>query len=222
MKIPIIEALETQTQWLSFNANKIPYAYVKSPLSLIDFQSSYLQITVVSKSLRDGRQAKKFSLGEPHSKDPIWALIESCQWSLNRLTKGLQSLDFSTNVRDNSALNIHKNLSIRQFFSKDKSVISPLLLQQYKALADEPKTWFLQDIKQLLSAEQYTDLKWLTKNPALNSIRAVLLQLISYPQGWRIDRQQQYIVLSLNSKFILRFRPVIEPSQPLPLLLNKL
>jgi hypothetical protein len=222
MKIPIIDSLETQSQWQIFDAKKPAYAYIKMPLSLIDFQSNYLQITVIDKGLRDGRQAKKFSLGEPHSTKPIWTLIKSCQWSLSRLIIELKALDFSSNVRDNSALNIHKDLSIRQFFSKDKSVISPLLLQQYRPLANEPNAWFLQDIKQLLSAEQYTDLKWLTKNTALSSIKAVLLQLVSYPQGWRIDRQKHYLVLSLNSKFILRLRPAIEPTQSQPLLLTKL
>ncbi|EPJ49327.1 MAG: hypothetical protein OFPI_25330 [Osedax symbiont Rs2] len=209
MKIPILQSLESQRQWLTFSAQEIPYAYINSPLSLVDFQSSFLQITAIEKNLRDGRRATKFSIGSKKSSEAAWALIESCQWSLKKVLAGLNSLDFSSNVRDNSALNVHSDLSVRQFFSKDKCVISPLLLQQLSPLTAQPRTWYLNDVKRLLSCEQYSDLKWLSKHPQFNSVHSVLLQLISYPEGWRIDRQKNYLVLSLKNTFILRFRPDI-------------
>ena len=209
MKIPILTSLESQRQWLTFSAQETPYAYVSSPLSLVDFQSSFLQVTAIDKNLRDGRRATKYSLGSKKSSEAAWALIESCQWSLKQVLQGLNALDFSSNVRDNSALNVHSDLSVRQFFSKDKCVISPLLLQQLSPLSTAPSAWYLNDVKRLLSCEQYSDLKWLTKHPQFNSVHAVLLQLISYPEGWRINRQNQFLVISLKNTFILRFRPEI-------------
>jgi len=222
MKIPILQSLESQRQWLTFSAQETAYAYINSPLSLVDFQSSFLQITAIDKNLRDGRHATKFSIGSKKSSEAAWALIESCQWSLRKVLAGLHALDFSSNVRDNSALNVHSDLSVRQFFSKDKCVISPLLLQQLSPLSTAPKTWYLNDIKRLLSCDQYSDLKWLTKQSQFNTVHAVLLQLISYPEGWRIDRQKNYLVLSLKNTFILRFRPVIDQSSEAMALLQKI
>ncbi|MEH6445827.1 MAG: hypothetical protein V7784_18180 [Oceanospirillaceae bacterium] len=222
MKIPILPALESQQQWLSFSAQQIPYAYVNSPLTLVDFQSTFIQITDISKNLRDGRQAQKFSVGARRSSSAAWQLIESSQWSLKRLMAGLNDLEFTSNVRDNSAINAHGELTLRQFYAKDKCVISPLLLQPLTPLKTMPKAWFLQDIKRVLSCEQYSDVKWLSQDPMLNSCAAVLMQLISHPQGWRIDRQHELLVLSLKKVFIMHFRPVIDPPLNTLITLQKL
>jgi len=220
MKIPILKSLESREQWLSFSAQETPYAYISSPLALVDFQTSFIMVTDINKNLRDGRRAKKFSIGAKLSNDPAWALIESSQWSLKVLLDKLNSLDFSSNVRDNSALNVHGDLTVRQFFSKDKCIISPLLLVQLAPLQKSPSAWFLNDVKRLLSCEQYKELKWLVKDPQLNSIKAVLMQLISHPEGWRIDMQKEKIVLSHKDVFILRFTPDIGVQTDLPLLLQ--
>jgi hypothetical protein len=195
MKIPILPALESQQQWLSFSAQQIPYAYVSSPLTLVDFQSTFIQITDIKKNLRDGRQAQKFSVGARKSSSAAWQLIENSQWSLKRLMAGLNDLEFTSNVRDNSALNAHGELTLRQSYAKDKCIISPLLLQPLTPLLALPKAWFLQDIKRLLSCEQYSDVKWLCQDPILNSCSAVLMQL-NHPQRSLIDRQKELLVLS--------------------------
>ena len=223
MKIPILKSLESKEQWLSFCAQEIPYAHISQPLSLVDFQTSFLLITDIKKNLRDGRRAKKFSMGSRLSNDAAWALIENCQWSLKSLLAKLTELDFSSNVRDNSALNIHTDLSLRHFFAKDKCIISPLLLEQLTPLQKPPRSWFLNDVKRLLSSDQYTDIKWLSKHPQLNSVKSVLIQLISYPEGWRIDMQKEKIVLSYRDTFILRFTPDISvQGEQRPLLLQHL
>jgi len=209
MKIPILKSLETHEQWRSFSALETPYAYTGTPLALVDFQTSFLMVTDIKKNLRDGRSAKKYSIGAKQSDEAAWALVESCQWSLKTLLVKLSSLDFNSNVRDNNALNVHSDLTLRQFFSKDKCIISPLLLAQLTPLQKSPKAWYLNDVKRLLSTDQYSDIKWLSKDPHLNSIKAVLMQLISHPEGWRVDMQKEKIVLSRNNAFILRFKPDI-------------
>ncbi|NQZ30191.1 MAG: hypothetical protein HRU06_02905 [Oceanospirillaceae bacterium] len=222
MKIPILKSLESREQWLSFCAQDIPYAYTSTPLALVDFQSTYLLITDIKKNLRDGRRAKKYSMGARLSNDAAWALVESCQWSLKTLLQKLSSLDFSSNVRDNSALNVHGDLTLRHFFSKDKCIISPLLLAQLTPVQNTPKSWFLNDVKRLLSTQQYSEVKWLSKDPQLTSVKAVLIQLISYPEGWRIDMQKDKIVLSYQDTFILRFTPDISVEAELPALMQQL
>lgn len=216
MKIAILETLETKQQWQDFSQRKIPYAYVLNPLSLVDFQSTFIQLTDIDKNLRDGRQAIKFSLGSRHSSQAAWALIENSQWSLNRLLQNLKTLDFNSNVRDNSILNVHGDLTVRQFFAKDKCVISPWLLQHLTPLSRAPKQWFLNDIKRLLSHQQITQLEWHNAPPDLSSIKAVLNALISYPQGWQVKSHGLQISLHYQKSEIVSFCAVINtlPDKP--------
>ena len=195
MKIAILETLETQQQWQDFSLRKIPYAYVLNPLSLVDFQSTFVQLTDIDKNLRDGRQAIKYSIGSRKSAQAAWALIEKCQWSLSQLLEELKTLDFSSNVRDNSVLNIHGDLTVRQFFAKEKCVISPWLLQHLTPLTRIPKKWYLNDIKRVLSSQQISNITWLDERAEMRSIPAILNTLISYPQGWQIDCEQGLITL---------------------------
>jgi hypothetical protein len=209
MKIAILETLETQQQWQDFSARKIPYAYVLNPLSLIDFQSTFIQLTDIDKNLRDGRQATKYSIGSRKSAQAAWALIEKCEWSLIQLFKQLKVLDFSSNVRDNSVLDIHGDLTVRQFFAKEKCAISPWLLQHLTPLTHTPKRWYLNDIKRLLSSDQISNITWLDDRPQMRSIKAILNALISYPQGWQIDTDNNLITLLYKRSPIVSFSALI-------------
>jgi hypothetical protein len=230
MKIPIIDALETQQQWLTFSAQKTPYAYINSPLTLVDFQSSFLQITQLKHNLRDGRQAKKYSVGDRTCEQAAWSLIEHNQWSLKKILVGLNTLNFSSNVRDNSILKAHSNITVREFFAKEKCIISPRLLQQLTPLVEAPQKWQISDIERMISHQQYSDLKWLSKDDSLNNIKAIVLQLISYPDSWQINIRKEQIILSQHRKFVLQLKPsvstntdkAITPSTSKPLLLQAL
>jgi len=209
MKIPIISALETKQQWLTFSVQKTPYAYINSPLTLVDFQTSFLQITQLKHNLRDGRQAKKYSVGDRASEQAAWHLIEHNQWSLKKILAGLNALNFNSNVRDNSILKAHSNITVREFFAKEKCIISPRLLQQLDPLEAAPKKWQISDIKRMISHQQYSDLKWLSKDDHLSSTKAIVLQLISYPDSWQINIRKEYIILSQHRKFVLQLKPSI-------------
>ncbi len=209
MKIAILETLETQQQWQNFSLRKIPYAYVLNPLSLVDFQSTFIQLTDIDKNLRDGRQAVKYSIGSRKSAQAAWLLIEKCQWSLSQLLRELKTLDFSSNVRDNSVLNIHGDLTVRQFFAKEKCVISPWLLQHLTPLTRIPNKWYLNDIKRVLSSQQISNITWLDERAEMRSIPAILNTLISYPQGWQINFAQGVITLLYKKSPIVSFTAVI-------------
>ncbi len=210
MKIPILKNLETEQQWLAFSRQTNAYAYISSPSCLVDFQTNFLLVTDIKKNLSDGRQALKYSLGDRNSQRAAWQLIETCDWSLRKLLAGFKRLDFSSNVRDNSVLNLHSNVSIRQFFAKDKCVISPALLQPLLPIKAPPSHWRLADVKNLLSCAQFYDLQWLSQKPEFHSIKAVLLQLISHAENWRMSMHKDFIVLSFNESFILQFKPKLQ------------
>ncbi|MGB1238528.1 MAG: hypothetical protein ACPG4U_09985 [Pseudomonadales bacterium] len=208
MKIPILPSLESRQQWLTFSAQEVPYAYISQPQCLVDLQSSFLQITLIDNQLRDGREALKYSLGSKRDSAPTWRFIESCQWSLAHIVKGLSVLSFDSNVRDNSLLKQHSDISVRQFFAKDKCIVSPVLLQPLRELSSASEKWELQQVQQLLLHRQYTQFSWLTKTPP-DSEQALLLQLISYPNSWKIIQRHNRIILAQNDSYIAQFSPAI-------------
>lgn len=205
MKIPILHSLETREQWQQFSRRKIAYAYVERPSTLVDFQSNYLLLTRIDKDLHDGRKAIKFSLGSKHSNKPCWQLIQRCKWSLNTVLSGLNSLNFNTNVRDNCALNIQGETTVRKFFSKEKSIISPNLLKPLGLLQSVPKHLEIGDIKNILCFGQYQDLEIKRNSFQFNSVKAILLQLISHPDSWHIEAFDHQVTLSFHSETILYF-----------------
>lgn len=210
MKIPILHSLETREQWQQFSRRKIAYAYVETPSTLVDFQTNYLLVTHIDKDLHDGRKAIKFSLGSRHSNRPSWQLIQRCKWSLNTVLSGLNNLDFNTNVRDNCALNIQGETTVRKFFSKEKSVISPSLLKPLGSLQSVPKHLEIGDIKNILCFGQYQNLEIKRNAFQFNSVKAILLQLISHPDSWDIEAFGQQVTLSFHSETILCFTAYIK------------
>jgi hypothetical protein len=215
MKIPILNALETREQWKDFSHREISYAYIDSPLTLIDFQTSYLLITTIDKNLHDGRLATKYSIGSKHSSDAAWELIKRCQWSLTKVLAGLNSLDFNTNVRDNCALNIQGDTTVRKFFSKEKAIISPNLLKPLTRLATTPKHFDVEQVSQLLCFEQYTQLEILPNPFKFNSVKAILLQLISHPSSWEVMQKKEKISLKFHNDTVLSCCVKIEPQNKL-------
>ncbi|KGK41975.1 hypothetical protein LH51_10735 [Nitrincola sp. A-D6] len=99
MLIRILPSLESREAWLNFFRREIPYCLVDDQATLVDFQSTYLQLTHLNTSLSD---PIRYTLGARTSLEPAWQLIKRCNWSLKAVLEGLDSLEFSSNARDNA------------------------------------------------------------------------------------------------------------------------
>ncbi len=189
MLIRVLATLNHREHWINLCQRESPYCFVEAPESLVDFQSGYLQITLLAGNIRDGREAVKYSLGARHSLEPAWALIKACNWRLDTLIEGLESLDFSSNVRDNSLLGVHTDLSVRRFFAKDRHISSPSRLGLLAPLQQAPDIWDAQNLCRLLANEQWQDLQpqlSAATDAASRPIDAsqLLLQMLDQPEHW--------------------------------------
>ncbi|WP_139303133.1 hypothetical protein [Neptunomonas phycophila] len=211
MHIPVLNQLETRTDWVSFFRRERSYAYVQQPLCLIDLQSTYLQLTLLDNEQLDGRSAIKYSLGSRRSVEPAWRLIKSCNWQLSVLVAGLNTLGFDSNVRDNSFLQRHTDLTVRKFFAKDKQIIAPSLIGQITPTTHIPSEWNISSVKSLLSHQQYKDCIYLPapKQPA--PMKAILLRLIDSPKSWTVQTSHDgSLLLFYRNKGIVQLTPDIK------------
>ncbi len=158
MIIRVLPQLNSRQQWIDFCRREMPYCFVEQPQCLIDFQSTHLQITLLSNRTQ-GKDAIKYSLGSRRSVEPAWQLIRACHWDLNTLLTGLEQMDFSSNVRDNSLLGVHTDLTARKFFSKERSVIAPSSVGLLKPLGQAPDIWSGEHLLRLIANGQYSDLR---------------------------------------------------------------
>lgn len=158
MLIRVLPALNHRDHWINLCQRESPYCFVETPETLIDFQSGYLQITLLHGHIRDGREAIKYSLGARHSLAPAWALIKACNWRLDTLIAGLEALDFGSNVRDNSLLGVHTDLSVRRYFARERHISSPSRLGLLTPLQQAPDIWDAQNLCRLLANDQWQDL----------------------------------------------------------------
>ncbi len=91
--------------------------------------------------------------------EPVWRLIKSCNWDLKVIIEGIEKMDFSSNVRDNSILKVHTDLSARKFFSRERCLVSPQAIGVLKPLASVPEIWDRHVLNRLISNGQFKALQ---------------------------------------------------------------
>ncbi|WP_372738097.1 hypothetical protein [Neptunomonas sp.] len=214
MHIPVLNQLETRTEWISFFRRERSYAYITNPLCLVDLQTTYLQITLLKEDMLDGRQATKFSLGSKSSIEPAWKMIKACNWQLSGIIDGLVSLKFNSNARDNAFPGIHRDLTVRKFFAKDKQLLAPTLIGPLSPLTQEPESWSINDVCRLLSHHQYSHSKFLPQPLKPAPLRSMLLKIIDSPYGWTVTNNGTEITLSYLNKALLSIQPDIKKPAP--------
>ncbi|MFC6672540.1 hypothetical protein [Marinobacterium aestuariivivens] len=179
--IRVLPALDCRDHWIDLCRREHPYCFVETPETLVDFQTSYLQLTLLDGGVLDGREAIKYSLGSRLSLEPAWALIRACHWKLATLLDGLEQLDFSGNVRDNSLLGVHTDLTVRKFFAKDSHIRSPSRLGLLDPLIAAPAIWSGNALARLLANDQFRELRG---EKAETDATALLLQILEQPSEW--------------------------------------
>lgn len=230
MNIRCLPHLNDRAAWLAFCQREVSYCYTAQPEALVDFQTSYLLITLLEKRTRNGKQAVKFSVGSKTSMQPAWNFIKACDFNLQRMTDGLNQVDFNGNVRDNSLLKAHTDLTVRKFFSKERSVISPSHVGQLTPVLTEPEFWDLHLCCRLLANKQFTDLR--TEQSALpdNSefmvefkdiptptTESILIAMIDKPDNWQINRHpndSQRLIISRDNTPLYSLKAQYQPITP--------
>lgn len=214
MHIPVLNQLETRTEWISFFRRERSYAYITKPLCLVDLQTTYLQVTLLKEDMLDGRQATKYSLGSKSSIEPIWKMIKACNWQLSTIIDGLISLEFNSNVRDNAFPEMHRDLTVRKFFAKDKQLLAPTLIGPLTPLIAEPESWSISDVCRLLSHQQYSYSEFLPQPLKPAPLRSMLLKIIDSPYGWAVTTHGTEISLSYLNKALVKIQPDIKKPVP--------
>jgi hypothetical protein len=178
MIIRVLPQLESREEWLAFCRRETPYCLIDQPGCLVDFQTHFLQLT-----LFDTLPEVRYTLGSRRSMEPAWKLIKGCNWSLTRLIDGLASLEFGSNVRDNSLLGLSGDLSARRSFPRDRHLHSPASSRLLPALKQLPQQWNSHTLSCLLANEQFRDWREEQEDASLSAL-AVLLNLLEHPQQW--------------------------------------
>jgi len=230
MIIRVLPELENRDQWLSFLRREQPYCLVEQPECLVDFQTHFLQLTLfhplndqgrsnpLSNPLSNNsqRDPERYTLGSRNSMQPAWDLIRGCNWSLSTIIEGLAQLDFGGNVRDNSLLGLHGDVSVRKRFASERSLLPPSasgLLQPLKTL---PEQWSGDALCRLLANEQWRD--WQAESNERISPRALLLELQQNCDDWQVAHRGERLLLRRAGKPIVSFVP--DPTPPRPRLLE--
>ncbi|WP_421864669.1 hypothetical protein [Motiliproteus sp.] len=213
MNIRVLDSLQTRQQWIEFCRREQPYCFVRQPDVLVDFQSNHLQLTLLNRQVRHGQQALKYSIGSRTSVAPAWQFIKACQFDLCRMIELLQQQDFDGNARDNAALGLIRNITIRQFFAKERSVISPAFLGPLTPLTSVPEFWDLHSCCRLLANRQFDDLRCDSRShPSQGpNPRALLLALIEQPQHWQLQQRQDRLYIFKDQRHLYSLRPDIAP-----------
>ncbi|WP_415896563.1 hypothetical protein ACMXYX_11445 [Neptuniibacter sp. QD72_48] len=158
MIIPVLQQLNSRDQWMAFCRRELPYCFIESPECLVDFQTTFLKITLLPKDTLI-HDAVKYSLGSRTSMEPVWRLIKGCNWDLNAILTGLEQMAFDSNVRDNSLLKVHTDLSVRKYFSRERCLVSPNTLGLLEPLMAQPDIWDAQSLAKLISHQQFSSLQ---------------------------------------------------------------
>ncbi|MDO6562015.1 hypothetical protein Q4488_01360 [Amphritea sp. 1_MG-2023] len=216
MNIRCLPHLNTKQAWLSFCKREVSCCFTEQPEAMVDFQTTYLMITVLEQNTRQGKQAMKYSLGSRTSMAPAWKFIKACDFNLQRMIDGLAQINFDGNVRDNSLLKAHTDLTVRKFFSRDRLIISPGNLGRLIPLTAPPAHWSLRDLACLLANQQFRDMR--TEQLALPGndqfmiefrgiptpeIQETLVDIINQPEQWQVrphpNDTQRLIILRQNT-----------------------
>ncbi|QEW07230.1 hypothetical protein [Nitrincola iocasae] len=195
MLIRILPSLESREAWLNFFSREIPYCLVDDPTVLVDFQSTFLQLTQLNSGSSD---PIRYTLGARSSLEPAWQLIKRCDWSLKVVLEGLNSLAFNSNVRDNSHFNLPADLSVRKSFAREPR-LQPASRIMFPADSLSKEHFSVRQVAQLLHDEQYD--AWLSlKSTAPLSPHAVILSLCTEPHRWQADQRDQMLTLYLDGQ----------------------
>ena len=143
---------------MAFCRRETAYCFIESPECLLDFQSTFLKITLLPKDTLI-QDSVKYSLGSRSSMEPVWRLIKACNWDLKAIIEGIQKMDFSSNVRDNSLLKVHTDLSARKFFSRERCVVAPQSIGILEPLDAIPELWDKHTLHRMISNGQYKALQ---------------------------------------------------------------
>lgn len=187
MNIAVLSSLESKDNWLSFFRREHPYCLIDNPATLVDFQSTFLQLTCFKPNQED---AVRYTLGSRSSLEPAWQLIKGCGWSLQCVIQGLESLNFNTNVRDNSAFKIPSELSVRKSFAHEPRLnpfITPVTSNSINA----------DQLARILRSEQYHQFEMLCRSLS-PSIHSILLSLSTEPQKWTLSQEKSVIKAEFN------------------------
>jgi hypothetical protein len=214
MLIRVLPALNHRDHWIGLCQRESPYCFVETPECLVDFQTGFLQITLLEGAVRDGREAIKFSLGSRHSLEPAWALVKACSWRLDRLIEGLESLDFRSNVRDNSLLGVHTDLSVRRYFSRERHISSPSRLGLLEPLRQSPDLWDSHNLCRLLANDQWQDLQFMQTSGSLGDDKSLLLQVLDAPEHWLGLERNGRLYLLQQRQAVASLVPDLRPPQP--------
>lgn len=191
MLIRVLPSIETREDWLSFFRREHPYCLVETPAVLVDFQSTFLQLTSFE---HQGTTPIRYTLGARSSLEPAWQLIKGCGWRLSCVMEGLQSLDFNTNVRDNTPFKLPSDLSVRKSFAREPRLEPLLHRSNHTGLTPEALARRLRD-------GQYRDWKALSA-PPLPSFHSTLLSLSTEPWRWQVEQQDGLVYLFLEGRQI--------------------
>ena len=230
MNIRCLPHLNTREAWLAFCQRELPYCFIEQPECLVDFQTTYLMITLLDGNTRNGKQATKYSLGSRSSLEPAWNFIKACSFDLGLMVDGLNQVNFDSNVRDNSFLKAHTDLTVRKFFSKERSIISPSHLGRLLPLRHPPAHWDLYSACALLAHNQFRELR--TEQMALPGndqfmvefkgipapeVQSMLSEMISAPQYWQVlphPNDSRRVIINRDQAPLCSFEPVYEAPKP--------
>nr|WP_320134667.1 hypothetical protein [uncultured Amphritea sp.] len=230
MNIRCLPHLNTKQAWLNFCKRETSCCFTEQPEAMVDFQTTYLMITVLERNTRHGKQAIKYSLGSRSSMAPAWKFIQACDFNLEMMIDGLAQINFDGNVRDNSLLKAHTDLTVRKFFSRDRSIISPGNLGRLTPLTEAPSHWELRHLACLLANQQYQDMR--TEQLALPGndqfmvefrgiptpeVQGMLVEIINQPDIWAVrphpNDSTRLIILRQDTP-LCSFEPSFRPPKP--------
>ncbi|GGB96798.1 hypothetical protein GCM10011352_23670 [Marinobacterium zhoushanense] len=214
MIIRVLPELENRDQWLSFLRREQPYCLVEQPECLVDFQTHFLQLTLFSPISNLGqRDPERYTLGSRSSIQPAWDLIRGCNWSLTAIIDGLAQLEFGTNVRDNSLLGLHGDVSVRKRFASERELLPPSASGLFTPLTQLPEQWSGDTLCRLLANEQWRDWQSESADETL-SPRALLLALQQSCDSWQVARLGERLLLRHAGRPMVSFIPDSTPPKP--------
>lgn len=194
MIIRVLPSLENRNEWIAFCRREAPYCLVESPACLVDFQSHFLQLTLFGSGT-----PVRYTLGSRRSMDPAWQLVKRCNWSLSSLVKGLYTLDFGANVRDNELLGVHTDLSARRSFPRDLHLHAPNCSELLAPLTAIPDAWHSLDLRRLLANGQFRDWRMEQESAPLGP-DAVLLDLLDHGCDWHAVRSGPRVMIMCRNQ----------------------
>lgn len=213
MIIRVLPELESREHWLAFIRREQPYCLIEAPECLVDFQTSFLQLTLLERDPQQQHQdPERYTLGARHSMQPAWALIKACDFSLRRIVAGLQQLDFSSSVRDNALLGVHGDITIRKRFAREPNLVSPSATGLLPPLRALPEQWSGESLCRLLANGQWRD--WRAESDEAPSPRALLLALQQSCDRWQLGQREGRLVLRHAGEPQVSLLPDLRPPRP--------